>query len=1307
MKSSLKNISNLMVFIFIVACPWNAAYMDASHPWQVGFQDPATPIMEGIIFFNGLLMTFMLFIACFVGWLLYQSLSLFNETVHTDPVSFNHSTLLEVVWTIIPAGILMIISVPSYNLLYAMEEVIDPSLTIKVVGHQWYWSYECSDFEVSPAATKDSVKLAEDNFKSLKEWVDLIESARVETGLGESQTQVTLVQKAISPIKKALVSGLSSKTYEVLASRLELLGLDLLTNEGLKEHYGPLDSAAKGERTSILDEVKTQLTESTLVQEQQDLVIKILTNFKQYLRIIEEEELKATSIALFNSLDEIKPGQENSISRVIASGMKKALAEKEKAEKILLMSSMLNECSDDNCEDSAGVLKEFLALSKSGLDEIDSEGVSDVGKGSNSGGSRGPNLELNRAQRESYSAEAEVDRARYESDTANVELHYAEEELGLALSNSKWALVDFAAAKVNQINAVYLKANADSAVTSPSLIRSRLLLKKGFEGWTDELRVRTREISEVSKIALISASEELKSAKTILRRALADLTAEESSKATAIAGSAEAEFTAVEDEVISVEAELGRAEEILRNAETELKTFSTISDRAERRLDRAQAAFSNARDLSNRTKAELSAAEVLFENAKDELVGSKAIDTKTDLTEMDLNKAKTILEKSEGLFTISEEEFYKAETHLGKTRAELEKAEERLETVKGYVNKTTEILDSTPLIYEEDTAPEEPISYYDNFLWEIHNRDLVVVEAQLKSAISELSVAQIAFEGAKTNCSKVVENLIESELEKAKAIANFIRVTQEKKELWLNYSESLSSLNKSDDLVKEDLDSAKTELLFLNAELHKAERDVTSMELKIAEAIYDKALAKFEMAGNSEVDSAQLILGRAKEGLAEAKATSVTTELSLTLSESSQRDWGLAYSLDSVDRTSLHSDYAELCLNKIKEELDSAETDYNRALATFSTAEEFLGKIQRYTNRTTTTLDKEGAAQIWSLLQSTSAKFNENIAEFKSVRTSLSPLNIKLEPGLIGTKAYMEVLRSEAELANAKWLSFKVIDIVSKSMSGVAKPSETMLSESLVGTGNSAENAGNPLMDSTGTERSSGEKKESASSTASQKKSHEEIKDILSKTGNREISYTQSDLFIEILQTFKDLVGTLDNKNADNVRNLLYQFLPSMIEEEMIKNKSLKKQIDLIVELISETQEEDEEETEDQRINFDSYLIAEEDLIIPEVSGTGKAGKVFRLLEVDNRLLVPINTHIRVLVTSADVLHSWAVPSLGVKVDACPGRLNQVFLFIKREGVFYGQCSELCGVNHGFMPIVVQAVNQDDYLTWVEKRLCS
>ena len=95
----------------------------------------------------------------------------------------------------------------------------------------------------------------------------------------------------------------------------------------------------------------------------------------------------------------------------------------------------------------------------------------------------------------------------------------------------------------------------------------------------------------------------------------------------------------------------------------------------------------------------------------------------------------------------------------------------------------------------------------------------------------------------------------------------------------------------------------------------------------------------------------------------------------------------------------------------------------------------------------------------------------------------------------------------------------------------------------------------------------------------------------------------------------------------------------------------------------------------------------------------------FRLLEVDNRVVLPVNTHIRVLVTAADVLHSWAVPSFGIKVDACPGRLSQASLFIKREGVYYGQCSEICGVNHGFMPIVVKGVSVDTFVTWIAAKL--
>jgi cytochrome c oxidase subunit 2 len=114
-----------------------------------------------------------------------------------------------------------------------------------------------------------------------------------------------------------------------------------------------------------------------------------------------------------------------------------------------------------------------------------------------------------------------------------------------------------------------------------------------------------------------------------------------------------------------------------------------------------------------------------------------------------------------------------------------------------------------------------------------------------------------------------------------------------------------------------------------------------------------------------------------------------------------------------------------------------------------------------------------------------------------------------------------------------------------------------------------------------------------------------------------------------------------------------------------------------------------------ESLNFDSYLVPEEDLSEGEL----------RLLEVDNRVSLPVKTHIRILVTAGDVLHSWCVPSFGIKVDACPGRLNQTSIFIQREGLFFGQCSEICGVNHGFMPIVVEAKSLKNYIFWVANQL--
>lgn len=109
-------------------------------------------------------------------------------------------------------------------------------------------------------------------------------------------------------------------------------------------------------------------------------------------------------------------------------------------------------------------------------------------------------------------------------------------------------------------------------------------------------------------------------------------------------------------------------------------------------------------------------------------------------------------------------------------------------------------------------------------------------------------------------------------------------------------------------------------------------------------------------------------------------------------------------------------------------------------------------------------------------------------------------------------------------------------------------------------------------------------------------------------------------------------------------------------------------------------------------IQFDSYILPTSELSEGE----------FRLLEVDNRIVVPIKLEIRILVTAADVIHSWTIPSLGVKIDAIPGRLNQLGFIANRPGVFYGQCSEICGSNHSFIPIAIEVVDTRSFINWTK-----
>ena len=107
---------------------------------------------------------------------------------------------------------------------------------------------------------------------------------------------------------------------------------------------------------------------------------------------------------------------------------------------------------------------------------------------------------------------------------------------------------------------------------------------------------------------------------------------------------------------------------------------------------------------------------------------------------------------------------------------------------------------------------------------------------------------------------------------------------------------------------------------------------------------------------------------------------------------------------------------------------------------------------------------------------------------------------------------------------------------------------------------------------------------------------------------------------------------------------------------------------------------------------FDAQMVADKDI---------KKGQI-RLLETDNRIVLPVDTTVRIIVTADDVIHSWTVPAFGSKIDAVPGRLNETWVRVEKTGTYFGQCSELCGVNHGFMPIAVDVVSKNDFAKWVK-----
>ena len=154
--------------------------------------------------------------------------------------------------------------------------------------------------------------------------------------------------------------------------------------------------------------------------------------------------------------------------------------------------------------------------------------------------------------------------------------------------------------------------------------------------------------------------------------------------------------------------------------------------------------------------------------------------------------------------------------------------------------------------------------------------------------------------------------------------------------------------------------------------------------------------------------------------------------------------------------------------------------------------------------------------------------------------------------------------------------------------------------------------------------------------------------------------------------------------------------IENWLSEKLIDSSSFEKGYPLLEEK-SWNRMSGTEVEELKKVSFDSYMKNEDELEKGEP----------RLLATTEPVVVPINTHIRFLITASDVIHSFAVPSLGIKIDAIPGRLNQGMVYIKVPGIYRGQCSEICGVNHGFMPIEIKAVEGDQFLNWYKAKSLS
>ena len=360
-------------------------------------------------------------------------------------------------------------------------------------------------------------------------------------------------------------------------------------------------------------------------------------------------------------------------------------------------------------------------------------------------------LGLNKGNTHEHVIDSVLESLKEQCKHAEKEFQKAGVGSGKAKADSKTAGKDVVATRANKASAETIKARVELLGNNSSFRRGHFILENGYKGWDNTLRVKPEEISEVINEKLIKAEQELKSASSILNITSTGLNLEELNKAKTIANSSESEFIAFDRKVFPVSIRLEKATEILKKADSTLETFSSISDRAEKKIEKAYLTFNDAKSFLNKKYVES--------------VGSNAFLGSDGLYDFNYD---TKLSKVTAKFNEIKNDFDKAEYWFNSAEKELIKVYRKLKLAESHANDIEASFKDTLLIETEggEKSLKNPVSYFDNFLWERYNGDLLGYETQLRCGKLELEAAKNALEKAELNLNDKIEQLIEIDIEK-------------------------------------------------------------------------------------------------------------------------------------------------------------------------------------------------------------------------------------------------------------------------------------------------------------------------------------------------------------------------------------------------------------------------------------------------------------------------------------------------------------------------------------------------------------